>query len=308
MLIFVQFVEPKAVAANIIHYDLFSAPWEEPTIRRALETYEPTLTGRFILTQHTKEDGYSTVLYHPGVQLPSHLETDRHDLAEIVMSINPFLKRAARAQTEPLAVYLYDMTSTELDGTPPEFLGGVEVKYEFGINDSREVILLNETEYATLQNSKLYYERYVAVGGRIWSTVVVAPPSAYEQDTLFIILCGVMIFAASLLLAWIWIAHNKHRENQVNEIVDKAAAESNIVSSLFPEAVRERMIREQRESRMGRAPEQPLPRKDTFLKKDDNGSDVNIFQERGEGLEEKTREGIYKTKPLADRYEATTIM
>lgn len=299
-------MEPKAAAASIIHYDLFSAPWETPTILKALETYQPTLTGRFILAQHTEEDGYSTVLYHPGVQLPSHLESDRHDLAEIVMSINPFLQRAARVQTEPLTVYLYDKTNTVMDGAPPEFLGGVQVDYKNGDNSNRQVIILKETEYADLQDSKLYYEREILVGGRTWSSVVIAQSEAYAQDTLFVILCGIMIFVASLLLAWIWIAHYKRREDQVNKIVDKAAAESNIVSNLFPAAVREQLIQQQRELATGTGTEHSPTRKDTFRKKDD--SDFNIFQEGHTDWEEKNREGIYKTKPMANRYEATTIM
>ena len=223
----VYFVEPKSAASSIIHYDLYSAPWEGPVIQRALDTYEPALTARFILTQHTEEDGFSTILYHPGVQLPQHLEEPdpRRDLALIIMNINSFLQRAARFQNEPMAVYLYDKTLYEMDdgATPPEFLGGVQV--DVGSEETREVTLFKEVEYASLQDEELYYERLIKVGGRTWTTVVVAVDGSYEEDLTFVILCGVMIFVASILLA-VWMIHNMHQSIKLNNVISNAAAEA----------------------------------------------------------------------------------
>ncbi|CAB9517165.1 Receptor-type guanylate cyclase gcy [Seminavis robusta] len=304
------FVEPKSAAASIIHYDLFSAPWESPAISQALATYQPALTGRFVLAQHTPEDGYSTLLYHPGVKLPSHLEQDRHDLALIIMTLNPFLQHAARVQQEPMAVYLYDKTLAEMDEEVPfEFLGGVQVKYGNEDRSRRQVTNLMETEYATLQGSSdLYYERDIHAGGRTWAIVVipVEGDTSYQPDVIFPILCGAMIFAASLLLAWIWVMHNRSRTQQVMEIVDKAAVESKIVSNLYPSAVREDMIRQQKESREAANKEKATAKafNDEFLLQD--GKHFTMLDHSDHG--DKTIEGIYKTKPIAHHYEASTIM
>ena len=106
-----------------------------------------------------------------------------------------------------MAVYLYDRTLYEIDDgeSPPEFLGGVQV--EIGEETVREVTLFKEVEYASLQDKTLYYERLIKVGGRTWSAVVVAVDNSYEENLAFVILCGVMIFVASILLA-VWMIHN----------------------------------------------------------------------------------------------------
>ncbi|CAB9517166.1 Receptor-type guanylate cyclase gcy [Seminavis robusta] len=305
----IYFVEPKSAAASIIHYDLFSAPWESPAISKALETYQPALTGRFVLAQHAPEDGYSTLLYHPGVKLPSHLAQERHDVTTIVMTLNPFLQHAARVQQEPMAVYLYDKTLAEMDEEAPfEFLGGVQVKYENEDRSKRKMTNLMETEYATLQDSSdLYYERDIHAGGRTWAIVVipVEGDTSFQPDVIFAILCGVMIFAASLLLAWIWVMHNRSRTHQVMKIVDKAAAESRIVSDLFPAAVRESMIHQQRVSQAEKARDDASSSKDSFLMQD--RSEFNMFQDPDDDGR-KTIEGVYLTKPIAHRYDASTIM
>ncbi|CAB9517167.1 natriuretic peptide receptor 2 [Seminavis robusta] len=304
----IYFVEPKAESASIIHYDLFSAPWESPAMSQALETYQPALTGRFVLAQHSPEDGYSTLLYHPGVKLLDQSEQERHDLASILMTLNPFLQHAARFQQEPMAVYLYDKTLAEMDGAPFEFLGGVQVKYENEDPNSRQVTNLMETEYATLQDSSdLYYERDIHAGGRTWAIVIipVEGDTTYKPDVIFAILCGVMIFAASVLLAWIWVMHNRSRTHQVMEIVDKAAAESRIVSDLFPAAIRDAIIHQQRVSQAEKAKDDAVTSKDPFLMQDRN--EFNSFQDP-EDDSRKTIEGFYLTKPIAHRYDASTIM
>jgi hypothetical protein len=292
-----------------MHYDLFSAPWEQPVMQQAIDTYTPRMTARFILAQHTEKDGYSTILYHPGVKLSDHLQSEheeRHDLTLIIMNLNLFLEHAARNQREPMEVYLYDKTLTEIDQeVPPEFLGGVRISYENSKQDNRQVTLMKETEHeAVRHDSRLFYEREIQAGGRIWTSVVVAVDGTYEPDLLVVLLCGCMIFAASLLLAWVWIMHNRSRMHHVMKIVDKAAAESKIVSSLFPADVREDMIDRQRETDANL--DRVLTKsRDAFM--NHNGGAFNIF-EQDHGSCEKSSEGIYMIKPIAHQYESVTIM
>ena len=42
-----QFAEP--FVPGVYHYDLYSPPWEQPTIQTAIDTWKPALTGRFLL-------------------------------------------------------------------------------------------------------------------------------------------------------------------------------------------------------------------------------------------------------------------
>ena len=170
-------------------------------IQHALETNEPALTGRFVLAQHTEEDGYSVLLYHPGVKLPEKFDMERKDLSTSVINLNLFLKRAARGQSKPMMVYLYNKMLTTINGAAPEFLGGMQVDFENGDQDRKEVVILREIEHADLQGSRFYYERDVQVGARIWMTVVVTVDGTYKEDLVFACLSGCLIFAASLLLA-----------------------------------------------------------------------------------------------------------
>ncbi|CAB9505272.1 Receptor-type guanylate cyclase gcy [Seminavis robusta] len=297
----IYFVEPKDTTAGIIHYDLYSAPWERPAMTKAIETYQPALTGRFVLAQHSEDEGYSVILYHPGVPLPPEkFDTERRDFACIIMNINLFLQRAARYQSEPMSVYLYDTTLTALDGAAPEFLGGVTVDYKDGDRNQKEVILLKETEHASLQNARLYFERDVNVGARTWTTVVVPVDGSYEEELPFVYVTGIIIFLASILLA-IWMIHNMQRSIQLHKVISKASAEASIVSNLFPANIRERMIQDAEARNNARA----SMTKDVF-RNDRKGGEHRLSENRLHRL--MTSEGVFGTKPIAELHPYTTCM
>ena len=51
-----QFAEPSE-GSPVADYDLYSAPWEQPAIQQALDTWEPAMTGRFQLVAHDETFG-----------------------------------------------------------------------------------------------------------------------------------------------------------------------------------------------------------------------------------------------------------
>ena len=61
----IHFVEPLEEQLSVFHYDLYSPPWEQPTIQKALDTWEPALTGRFVLYVQLRclHTGFRVFLY-----------------------------------------------------------------------------------------------------------------------------------------------------------------------------------------------------------------------------------------------------
>jgi hypothetical protein len=219
---------------------------------------------------------------------------ERHDLSLIVVTWNLFLQRAAPSDGEPMTVYLYDKTATVFDGAAPEFLGGVTI-------NQKQVVVLNETQLADLQDSRLYFEQDTHVGQRIWTTVVVPIDGSYQEDLTFVYIGGTLIFVASILLA-VWMIHNMRRSIQLHNVVSKAAAEASIVSSMFPANIRDRMIQDAVARNKSRAA----------------NSDSDFFRSNGKGdrnhLSENmlkklmTSEGLFGTKPIAELHPYTTLL
>lgn len=297
----IQFAEPAEVQAGAAHYDLYSAPWERPAIDKALQTWKPALTGRFRLVHEVELDGYSVVLYHPGVPLPDKFNVGRpKDLANLVIHISSLLKRATRYQSEGIAVYLYDKTATSVDdANPPEFLSALE---NLVSSDGEKYMrMLPDTDYASLQESSSYYEQDIEIGGRTWVVVVVPIDDTFKPNLTFIIISGVMIFVASCLLA-LWMFHNMTQQSKMNNVVVKAAAEASLVSDMFPlPRVRDRMIRDARARNNGRSKEFS----DDVFRFDGTGRDHLSERKLNNFL---TSEGIFGSKPIAELHPHTTVM
>ena len=256
----IQYLEPYERIGEAVHLDLYSIVYEREAIDLAVETFQPVLTERFVIVSQ-ETDGYSVSLIHPGVQLPTDIYEPAKDLSLLLIHIRSLLARAARYQGVSLQVYLFDATKSNLNRThPQEYLGGAKIEvFNENNDDVMEITYYNETELEDIRKSAsesstffeklgnpLLYEQSMEAGARDW-TIVVLPVdhASYHPNNIFALLCGVMIFGASLLLAWIWIIHNHKRSTQVEKIINKAAAESAIVSSLFPAAVRDRLISQQ---------------------------------------------------------------
>lgn len=297
----IHFLEPYERIGEAEHLDLYSIIYERVAIETAIEKAVPVLTERFtIVSQETY--GYSVSLIHPGVPLPDDIYVEPRDLSLILIHIRSLLARAARFQGVSLAVYLYDATKTKVDGSPEQFLGGAEIKM---VDDNeRELNYYSEVELENVRKGAgLIYEDDMEVGTRAWTIVVVPVDDTYEPSFLFAILCGFLIFAASLLLALVWIMHNRQRSHQVKEIIAKTSAESAIVSSLFPAAVRDRLIQQSTSSAKQSEYDASTTRHDDAFENDRKGS--NMIEDADLNT---TSVGIYGSLPIAEEYHNTTIM
>ena len=88
--------------------------------------------------------------------------------------------------------------------------------------------------------------------------------------------------------------HNEHRSNHVRGIMEKAAAESAIVSSLFPAAVRDRLIME-----------------NTFDRSYNHERDHSLNNSSTESIEDTNIESVGETiggMPIAEFYPKTTVL
>ena len=240
----IQFIEPLyGNDTDGYHLDLYSTPWERPTIDNAINKWEPTLTPRFRMTvDPPDEKGYTVVLYHPGNKLSEDLDIKPRDLSNLVIKVNALLSRAARLQSNALGAYLYDTTIVEArdDEDPPaEFLGGLKIKVEGSHNEGKAIEYVTEVAYDDLRQSskKLYFEKEIKIGSRYWKIVVLPVDDSYKANVTFVILTGVLIFGSAMLLA-IWMVNNTYKSIQMHRVMTKAAAEAAIVTNLFPADVR----------------------------------------------------------------------
>ncbi|KAL7555815.1 hypothetical protein ACA910_012397 [Epithemia clementina (nom. ined.)] len=336
----IQFLEPYENIGNGTHLDLYSLPKERVAIDQAIQEFRPVLTEKFRLYSQWAA-GYSVSLMHPGVPLSPNYYVEPRDLSFILIRMESLLQRAARYQPGGFAVYLFDST-TPLDEESVEgFLGGIDI-LDVGANDNNSSSssssshgkntitkqLTFHDENVTMNDVKdrtewLFYEDTIAFGLRKWTIVVIPIDNAeYAPDVTFPILAGVLIFAASLLLVWIWVINNRNRSKHVHKIINKAAAESAIVSSLYPAAVRDRLIQLVSSGRGNQSIAPAKSRGDTIMgssgggcaasnKKQDmfknDGSEVKRFiDSRSSALEKSV--GIAGSEPIAEQYLATTVM
>lgn len=166
------------------------------------------------------------------------------------------------------------------------------------------MIYYHEVELEEVQQgADSCHEEKMEESSRTWTIAIVPIDDAHKPDLAFAVLCGVMIFTAFLLLAWIWIIRNRHHSKQeVNKIVHKAAAESAIVSSLHPAAIRELLIDGATKTK---DVELKMPTKQGAIKNDGNEAkklhDLNLDQDT-------SSECICGSMPTAELCPRTTTM
>ena len=306
----IQFLEPVENMGTGTHLDLYSLPYERVAIDRALTEFVPVLTERFKIVSREPE-GWSVSLMHPGVALPNELFSKPRDLALMFIEIKNLLERAARSQRVGFAIYLFDATQTLVDGSEEAFLGGIDI--EVMGTDAQNVTAENRLTYhednVTMgdveDRSNLLYVDSITFGTRTWSIAVVPiDDSEYSPDLTFPILAGVMIFAASVLLVWIWVINNRNRSRQVHKIMNEAAAESAIVSSLYPAGVRERLIQLMSRGTSAGIRDTNASNKHDAFKND--GNETRTFMDHSSGL--GGTGGVCRSDPIAELYPATTVM
>ena len=280
----IQFFEPMSKVGGLYHYDVYSAPWEKPSIELALDSWKPVATPGFKIVASGDQESFTTVLYHPGVPLAG--EAPR-DLSNILIQIKALLERTFRFQTESLGVYLFDKTEQMM------FLGGMHAHID---KDGGQELMyfpdrvtLEEVE----QGSNRLYTEEIEFASRVWTVYVQPIDDTYDANFSSIIVSGVFIFVASLLLAF-WIITNMRRSIQMHRVITLAAAEAAIVADLFPANVRERMIQDAK----GRNAAAGIRRKEgEFL---NNGKDKRLVDHT-----QLTSEGIFGSKPIAEFHPYT---
>ena len=295
----IHFGEPRTAAVYVAGYDLYSPPWEKPAIERALETYKPALTGGFTLASDLPTDGLSVVLYHPGtpdIGLPPK------DLSTMVINIPDLLLRAARFSSASLGVFLYDYNPEETN-----FLGGLEINIlENEDDDTGSATRSTKMSAIPIEDvigaDDLALIKTMSVGGRTWKIVVVPVDDSFSANYAFVILSAALIFISSILVA-AWMVHSTRRAMEMNLIMREAAAEAAIVSDMFPDNVRKRLIEDlQRKKR-----NDPTAAMGDFFVSSEihNGSDMLSSRRLEDFL---TSEGVFGSKAIADFFPYTTIM
>jgi len=285
----IQYLEPYENIGDAIHLDLYSLPYEQEAIDLAIETYKPALTKRFeIESQDT--DGYSVSLIHPGVKLPlpndGSTTTKPQDVALLLIHIRSLLERAAKTATFNKAVYLYD----EIKPGYTEYLGGIKMMMtgDGEALDSPQLTFYDQEvflEDLLEETDRMRHVSPLTAGQRNWKIVCVSVDDTYRPNNVSANIGGAMILVASLMMAWIWIIHNKSRSKHVVKIVKKAAAEHSIVTDLYPKNVRDRLIQQNTNKTTATTEDHdnwPMPQKTDGIEDDD--------------------------VPIADEYPNTTIM
>lgn len=312
----IQFNEPY-LDGNVypVHLDLYSSLDERLTIKRALKTYKPALTPRFLLSFQNESDlnrtGYTVVLYNPGPPLPKGLFVEAKDLSNLVIRVRSVLQHAANKSNESMSIYLYDVTDEE-ELSYAAFLGGAKMLPQEQQSNKR-LTFFPEIGYTHLKqqhaSSKLFFERNITVGGRGWRIVVVPLANTFKPRLTFVVVAGALIFGAALLLS-LWMINNMRRSIQMHRVMNRTAAEAAIVSNLFPPHIRERIIKD------AAAKNKPAKKR---TNEDDH--DDGAFTRDGTNEQEKetpisgdefyrrlTSETIFGSKPIAEVYSNTTVM
>lgn len=284
----IQYFEPRSNMAGLYHYDVYSAPWEQPSVNMAIETWKPVATPGFKIVASGEQESFTTVLYHPGVPIAGH---SPKDLSNILIQIKALLERSVRHQTETLGVYLFDKSEDMM------FLGGMHVQVK---ENKRELVFFpDRITLDEVVSSERIYEEDIEFAARVWTVFVTPVDDTYEPKLASVIVSGVLIFVASLLLT-MWMITNMRRSIQMHRIITKAAAEAAIVSNLFPAQVRERMIQEATANRA----KGNTKKGDVFLNK---GKDGNVLCK--DTLNNYlTSEGIFGSKPIADLHPYCTVL
>ena len=231
----VHYLEPVLPNAPAIELDMYSYPSQKNEIDLAVTSREPVLSKRLNVVQENEEFAWSVIVYHPGIVLEDEdPETMPLDLSLILVRIPSLLERVSIIQEENLAVYLYDTTMLNTNGTP-EFLGAGK----FWIYDDKEsddpdapriheLELIDELElhefYDIFENSKLYEEEIRITPSGTWQVLVVPIDESYDPQTAYVVFGGCMIMAAGIFLS-IWYFASASKESRLSKLRVEAESE-----------------------------------------------------------------------------------
>lgn len=279
----VSYVEPVLPNAAAIDFDLYSSDSRRATIEAAITSYKPHLSRRLRLVQETDPSAYSVLLMHPGIPLESDaVDAGATDVSLMVIRIPSLLERSVQdMKKDDLAVYLYDLSEAETE-QDAQFLGAVRV-----VSEAEGVVVspIEETEYSSLLSSysgrkDLVYQEMLEIASSKWAVAVVPMNNQYNADIVFVVVGGCVLFVATICLA-VWMVLNVRRSINMQRVLEKAQVEQQIVSSLFPSNVRDRLIEDAVESQAAH---------------------------RKKSLSAPTNEPVAGSKPIADLFTDVSIM
>ena len=215
----IHYMEPIPGNEQAIDLDYHASGSRKRTVLFCMQNGLPALTDRLVLVQE-KSNTFGVVLFHPGYNLSEGTDVWPRDLASIVIRIPDLLRRAAAGNGISSAVYIYDESDSR---GVPRFLGASEIVT--GENDKN----LPEVELATLED-RLHDENILHQGNTIraankdWKIVTHVLDGAYQPNLAFVIFGGVIIFLASVCLAY-WVHANSRRIDYYNKMRANAEAE-----------------------------------------------------------------------------------
>lgn len=226
----VHYLEPVLPNAPAIELDMYSFPSQKIEIDLAVSSRQPVLSKRLHVVQETQEDAYSVIIYHPGIRLDGESDDPTRELSLVLVRIPSLLQRVAELQEESLAVYLYDTTIVNTNGTA-EFLGAgaFTIIPGAGLNGGtlHQLALLPETDLAAVRHKystwRMYEKEVDITPSGTWVVVVVPIDGSYDPFITYVMFGGFMILAAGLFVA-AWYYTNAQRDARLNAL--RVAAET----------------------------------------------------------------------------------
>jgi signal transduction histidine kinase len=217
----IHYNEPIVGNEAAIDLDYYSSESRIRAVTAVFENQQPSLTDRLSLVKTAGQvsrcgdhngTSFGVVLMHPGVNLTTPSDVWPRDFSTIVLCIPDLLRRATNDQGQSSLVYVHDMSHPTGD---PVFMGGARVVRREGSN--HEITFLDEIELDQLNLIRLSIQREVHVANRIWTVTVISLEGTYEQSSIFVIVGGMIIFAASVCLA-LWVFTNSRRMAKFNTL------------------------------------------------------------------------------------------
>ncbi|CAJ1954748.1 unnamed protein product [Cylindrotheca closterium] len=211
----VHFIEPVETNTEVIDLDLYSIV--RVAVDQALETFLPSATAPFVSSRDpiTEITENSILLLHPGIPLSSHPDRKPEDLAALRIQVKDWLQHASRNIPESIAVYIYDITSSE---TEPIFVIAAEV-HKNGTGDlDTNIILLKELTLEELDaDNLLYQDSIIRTGSREWKVRAVALDGTFEPVILTVLVASIFILVASVFMA-LWVFAGMRRNLNMNRL------------------------------------------------------------------------------------------
>eukprot|EP00522_Entomoneis_paludosa_P011404 CAMPEP_0172451244 /NCGR_PEP_ID=MMETSP1065-20121228/9354_1 /TAXON_ID=265537 /ORGANISM="Amphiprora paludosa, Strain CCMP125" /LENGTH=1163 /DNA_ID=CAMNT_0013203175 /DNA_START=91 /DNA_END=3582 /DNA_ORIENTATION=+ len=256
------------------------------------ETKKPVLTNRLTTIQETDAAAYAVIIYHPGIPLTTDVpgEYQQATWTSLLVRIPSLLDRVGYLQEENLAIYMYNVLD---DVGGREFLGAASFIVEEK-GQPATVEYVDEIEFSALiddHDSDRRLLKRVSIASGSWDVVVVPVDDTYDPSFPFIIFGSVMIFLIGMGVSF-WMYSNMRRTVEIYRAKAQAEAERTIVTNLFPETVRERLVE-------GAKAKNELIRRRARRRKAKGSLNVS---------DHLTSEALFGSKPIADYYPAVTIL